>query len=976
MTISLNDRFVSLSPSAGTTSLDFDFRLQGDTGLAVTRIRAGVTTTLTKGVDWSLASSGPSGGSILLAAPSLAEDVYRLIGMAGIERLSDFLAAQGFASGKFNTDLDYLTLIAQELRRDADRAWKSDFGQTGRKIATIGEGHFWKADAEGNMVDGGPADDIETAEENAEAALAAKEAAEAAQALAEAARDIALAAVPPPRCATRSVLAALNTAAFTSAILAEAGREGEFKQVTAVSVAGWLAIDTDGAVVIASTEDAAKAWLRIGVTYLDPLWFGFVADGVDSHEGVLRFRGNHAGATAYVAGDHVKESGLGYMCVENHTSGTFATDLGAGKWAAGVFTGTDNTPALARLIAFQNLTGLTIRAQEGDYRFVNPSTATNSPYGTLTGQRFSIEGHGRVRFFIDEDLTANKNYNFWKTDTVATNTNYRERKEFRAVNIRYRGRWSHKPGGNVTPGNEPRAHVHYISGYAQLTIANCQFEDIAGSVNRIFTCDNVLAVENRCYRIAKGSLRFQDCNNGYVAGNYFEHCDDDIIDVHASANGIRKNWSIVDNIGFGCESIVGLGAANFTVRGNKQYFPHGNPYFFAPSQTSEGDNASCAVSFMDNQVFNGVNRSTDGSTIGALALGGGATLGGLAADTIAGAYDGSSKIIDQIQLDLMKNVTTSVPPSMAIAAANNIFIRTKPSGVAYSTWGVGLMFGSEGFFDPTISEASFLENGIVINSDVHGFKVNDNQAIGFRSGAGVLLRFLSSGDARHWGFRNGQINDNVIQDCHDGIETSITYGGAATINLDIDIDDNVFDLDPKCLQTARTDLNSGRWNSAAGTADKSYAITLGNTLGYRFRNNTIRNCYEPVYNDATKVKGVYAGNTVICQPVSDGHAYQANNRGVAVPYRAGLGFGHRFEDCQPSSATYGQELADQMPPAYVTTPPSAGWAMAGLVIPRVDPAVDGNNMMVAGIIRLLTGNAWVAGTDYALMRTSTVSPAT
>lgn len=38
-------------------------------------------------------------------------------------------------------------------------------------------------------------------------------------------------------------------------------------------------------------------------------------------------------STAYIIGDYVTENGLIYYCVENHTSGVFATDLSAGKWA-------------------------------------------------------------------------------------------------------------------------------------------------------------------------------------------------------------------------------------------------------------------------------------------------------------------------------------------------------------------------------------------------------------------------------------------------------------------------------------------------------------------------------------------------------------------------------------------------------------------------------------------------------------------
>lgn len=39
-------------------------------------------------------------------------------------------------------------------------------------------------------------------------------------------------------------------------------------------------------------------------------------------------------STAYVVGDAVTDSGTSYYCLEDHTSGTFATDLAAGKWHA------------------------------------------------------------------------------------------------------------------------------------------------------------------------------------------------------------------------------------------------------------------------------------------------------------------------------------------------------------------------------------------------------------------------------------------------------------------------------------------------------------------------------------------------------------------------------------------------------------------------------------------------------------------
>jgi hypothetical protein len=90
--------------------------------------------------------------------------------------------------------LDRLTMQVQMLSERIGRAIL--FGATGgtsdKSIAPIGEGHFWLADANGNMVDGGSAADIADAEENA--AAAANSASDAADSATDSATSAAAAA--------------------------------------------------------------------------------------------------------------------------------------------------------------------------------------------------------------------------------------------------------------------------------------------------------------------------------------------------------------------------------------------------------------------------------------------------------------------------------------------------------------------------------------------------------------------------------------------------------------------------------------------------------------------------------------------------------------------------------------------------------------------------------------------------------------
>lgn len=179
-----NDRLTLLSPAAGTTSLDGDFELAREDGLAVIRIRAGVRTPLANGIDYTFPTGpgGPSGFRIDLVTATLVDDDYVLAGLEPIERLSDFEGTTRFNAAQIDADLDQLIRHHQEARRDIDRAVKAPMGSAGVEFAAVAEGHIWKADASGNMVDGGSAADIADAQENAAIATAERIAAEAAAA--------------------------------------------------------------------------------------------------------------------------------------------------------------------------------------------------------------------------------------------------------------------------------------------------------------------------------------------------------------------------------------------------------------------------------------------------------------------------------------------------------------------------------------------------------------------------------------------------------------------------------------------------------------------------------------------------------------------------------------------------------------------------------------------------------------------------
>jgi len=180
----VNDRLTMLAPAAGTTALVYDFKLDRQDALTVQRIRAGVTVTLVRGVDYSFLSGlgSEAGGTVTLAAASLAGDTYVLIGLLPIVRQSDFVHAAVFDTVKLNADLDYLTRSDQELRRDIERAWKAGYGSVGGVIF-VGANGTVAMFQDGNLVEGPSADEIENAQGYAVAAgISADEAAASAAA--------------------------------------------------------------------------------------------------------------------------------------------------------------------------------------------------------------------------------------------------------------------------------------------------------------------------------------------------------------------------------------------------------------------------------------------------------------------------------------------------------------------------------------------------------------------------------------------------------------------------------------------------------------------------------------------------------------------------------------------------------------------------------------------------------------------------
>jgi hypothetical protein len=665
-----------------------------------------------------------------------------------------------------------------------------------------------------------------------------------------------------PHIASVALLEALDTSTNSLVYLSASGKEGLFKRVTAASYTSWIAADTTKAIIVQSTTNATYAWLRVGVDKLDLLWFGGVADGADSLDAgsPTLVRGAWVTATAYALHDLVWNGGLGYRCIVAHTSGTFATDLAAAKWVLGAFSGTDNTAAFAAMVALHEATGIPMVVSCGKYRMLNPSSTADSAYVTLSGQVFDLILDGTL--LIDEDGTAGKGYNLFKSSNFATVTAYNERKLFRIRGTGgFRGRWSHKPGGN-TPN--ARAHIIAHAGYENTHLEDFFYEDIPGSFSRSLKLGAVYANNVRGERVAKGGLRFLDTNDASVTNNKLRYHADDAIDLHAYGTKLRSRIYIAGNQLFDTEQIIALGAREISVIGNQCAFSKSGAIYVGGRAGSEGDNAAMMIVVSGNTIVNPLMASADGSTLadhdGTQSA---ITVASVPASWRAGDYNGSS-VNDPLSDDYYYNIdldTTNVPQGGSIEVYGNPIRHTRPNATNFSEYGEGLLFHQDGWINPAVTWAKRVPNGVRLQSDIENFNVVLNVS-GFRSGAGVLFTFLPTTEAtRNFSFRNGRVS-GVVRDCLIGMSHSFWNGSAQSINFQVHFDGLHCDLDPYHVSAARSSATGGNWNSGAAAADKNYGLRLASMRGFTVKGCSFKNAYAPVYGDENYEYGLYRDNVI------------------------------------------------------------------------------------------------------------------
>ncbi len=125
MSVSINDGFKQTLATGGETTIDFDFRIEESTDIRV--LKTAVDNTLTELVNPTHytvpgGSIGVDGGGVInLVTPAVAGEKYTCISNFIETRSTNFSLLGGFQSEELNKQLDRLTRIDQQLRRDINK---------------------------------------------------------------------------------------------------------------------------------------------------------------------------------------------------------------------------------------------------------------------------------------------------------------------------------------------------------------------------------------------------------------------------------------------------------------------------------------------------------------------------------------------------------------------------------------------------------------------------------------------------------------------------------------------------------------------------------------------------------------------------------------------------------------------------------------------------------------------------------------
>lgn len=606
----------------------------------------------------------------------------------------------------------------------------------------------------------------------------------------------------------------------------------------------------------------------------------------------------------------------------------------------------DATAATQKAIAWAISTGIKHVHFPGgrDYRFAAASASVDPGVGDMV---FSGDGWGSRLIFEEGTATGS----ILDRKNLFRNTTDTAKGSLRFQGLHFHGTWAEASypsgGGGATM---------LLDYYDEIVIESCKFTNLRSYVMANEFIRNVRVSGCTFDKCARDMCRFRSSFNVQVLGNRFSHCDDDAVALHSNINvnggDIREGIVVADNVFEDCPAIQIIGGRMVTVRGNmlRRCKQNGILVYTATGVASEGDNAMFSVDVSNNQIYDMLADSPFSAAVTQVigVYSRAAKAGSSTSSIVPGANNTSTGafVLPWNNRNTAYSVTAdSVAPPYFVRVQNNTIARTLPAVAAYTTWGYGSAYASDGPQDPAVTDAALRPGaGILLGGQLRKAIVSGNvishvaSCISFDQEAGSNL-----------GLDDVLVTDNVMFDFNSNGINIPNPGSVRYINLDVR--DNLFDGDPYHVSTNRktSGTTDGTW--LADGAPQVISCVSHN--GVRLEQNKIRNVCRVVNNSGGSVIAV-RDNVLRCDPSATG--FSTSNKGIGNCPRADDAYRYEIMDSDPTSATYGQMSQSLLP--YSAAQPASGKYVAGTFI----RASSGTTLL--GWQRLTTGSAHVAGTDW------------
>lgn len=523
--------------------------------------------------------------------------------------------------------------------------------------------------------------------------------------------------------------------------------------------------------------------------------------------------------------------------------------------------------------------------------------------------------------------------------------------------------------GDWVSGRNGGGASMWLDYYDDITIRDCFFTTCATLCFDLhylqsFHCEDNIFIDN-----ARDCIRCRDTPNCTVTGNYILRNGDDAIALHTNDSTlttwpVRSQMLISGNHIINGGSIKCLGGRRVVVSGNTMRFPNLVGIDISASPTySEGNIPLFDINVSDNIISDlvSITSAVPASTGSGIVIMGTQPRGSTGTNsTIPGRYDsvGATFIYPWDYADKESdNLNNPVPPMTGIIVSGNILRRTAPTAVAFSDYGFGQRIFGGVNYNPGITDAYLRQNtGITFPAGgLKNARISNNIIEHYNNGVSFAA------PTSHYDYTDVLVSNNSVTDC---INRGIFFN-TANYSVGVTFDGNTFDLDPYR-------------KSANSNLDGSYlaeglprGIDSGDITGVVIKCNSFRNTCTSIasnkYSQTTISENLLYGGTVIAAGFNTAH------KGIGNIPQSGLGYRYVNIDADPTSATYG--LVNNAQYDGAAAQPASGVWVRGAFVKNVAPSLDANNMSILGWLRITTGSGNVAGTDWAVVRVSHVSPA-